>query len=110
MTINLEKFAEIVKDTDLDFLDTQYADECLDEDDLREWIQQRIYEQDIIYYHKAMDYLKENDTSLNESFELANDMGYELKNLNSETLATIHYQNSLLETLSDIDLSECFED
>ena len=45
---------------------------------------------DIIYYNKAMDYLSENDFSLSESIELAVDMGYELKNINSETLASLH--------------------
>ena len=45
---------------------------------------------DIIYYNKAMDYLLENDFSLSESIELAVDMGYELKNINSETLASLH--------------------
>lgn len=46
-------------------------------------------ESEIIYYHNAMKYLMENDNSLTESFEYAHEQGYELKNLNSETLATI---------------------
>ena len=45
---------------------------------------------EIIYYYKAIEYLKEHDTSLAESVELAADLGYELKNINSETLASIH--------------------
>ena len=45
---------------------------------------------DIIYYNRAMTYLLENDFSLSESIELAVDMGYELKNINSETLASLH--------------------
>jgi len=46
-------------------------------------------ESEIIYYSNAMKYLMENDNSLTESFECANEYGYELKNLNSETLASI---------------------
>ena len=53
-------------------------------------------QEEIIYYYKAIKYLSENDASLNESLELAFDMGFSLENLNSETLATIHYQNYLI--------------
>lgn len=45
---------------------------------------------EIIYYSNAMDYLSRNDPSLRESLELASDMGYEAKDLSSETLASIH--------------------
>ena len=45
---------------------------------------------DIIYYHKAMKYLMENDTSLCESMELAQDLGYEPKDIDSELLASLH--------------------
>ena len=37
-----------------------------------------------------MEYLKVNDCSLSESIELANEMGYTLENINSETLASLH--------------------
>ena len=46
-------------------------------------------ESEIIYYVNAMKYLTENDNSLTESFEYAHEQGYELTNLNSETLASI---------------------
>jgi hypothetical protein len=45
---------------------------------------------EIIYYHTAMEYLKEHDTSLNESLELAVEYGYTTENLNSELLASLH--------------------
>ena len=45
---------------------------------------------EIIYYSKAMEYLKVNDCSLSESIELANEIGYTLENINSETLASLH--------------------
>ncbi len=44
---------------------------------------------EIIYYSNAINYLKENDCSLNESIEIAIEYGFELKNLNSETLASL---------------------
>lgn len=45
---------------------------------------------DIIYYNRAMNYLSENDFSLTQSIELAVEMGYQLENINSELLATLH--------------------
>ena len=48
---------------------------------------------DIIYYSKAMDYLRENDPSLCESIELAQELGFSLDNLNSEALASLHASN-----------------
>ena len=37
-----------------------------------------------------MDYLREHDTSLTESLELAAEYGYTTENLNSELLASLH--------------------
>ena len=48
------------------------------------------FDEEIIYYHKAMKYLSEHDNSLYESIDIACEMGYDLKNLNSETLASLH--------------------
>ena len=36
-----------------------------------------------------MEYLKENDPSLSESLEIAAELGYDFKNLNSEILASL---------------------
>ena len=44
---------------------------------------------EIIYYSRAIAYLQENDPSLNESLEIAAEYGFELKNLNSEVLASL---------------------
>lgn len=44
---------------------------------------------EIIYYSKAMEYLMENDTSLQNSMELAADFGYTPENINSELLASL---------------------
>ena len=47
------------------------------------------FEIEIIYYSNAMEYLTRNDNSLRESIEIAVDYGYELKNINSELLASL---------------------
>jgi len=44
---------------------------------------------EIIYYSNAMEYLTRNDNSLRESIEIALYYGYELKNINSEILASL---------------------
>ena len=44
---------------------------------------------EIIYYANAIKYLQENDPSLNESLEIASELCYEVKNLNSVILASL---------------------
>jgi hypothetical protein len=44
---------------------------------------------DIIYYSAALDYLRENDPSLRQSLELAQDLGFKPAYLSSEMLASI---------------------
>ena len=60
------------------------------------------YEQDIIYYYRAIEYLQENDSSLRDSLDLAHNMGFSLENLNSEVLATLLYQRDLLESIEEV--------
>jgi hypothetical protein len=44
---------------------------------------------EVIYYHRAMEFLMKNDASLKESLGIANDLGFDLNSLNSETLASL---------------------
>ena len=44
---------------------------------------------EIIYYHNAIKYLQENDPSLTESLNIANEYGYKICDLNSEMLASL---------------------
>lgn len=44
---------------------------------------------EIIYYANAIKFLKENDAGLKLSLELASDLGYAAKDLNSEILASL---------------------
>lgn len=70
-------------------------------DDFMELMQERVNEIEIIYYSKAMDYLHENDNSLTFSLGIASDMGYDIKNINSELLATLLAQQNASERIYD---------
>ena len=87
---------EIIDNHGFDFIQASDVESWHeDNDDIGEKIQERINEQEVIYYHKAMEYLTENDTSLNNSMQLASDMGYEADKINSELLATLLLQDNL---------------
>jgi len=57
---------------------------------------------EIIYYSRAMDYLRENDPSLNRSIEIASDMGFSLNDINSETLASLLASQNAREDFSEL--------
>ena len=57
---------------------------------------------EIIYYSNAIKYLQENDASLQESLEIAAEYGYELKNLNSEVLASLLASRNSQESFHDV--------
>jgi len=58
---------------------------------------------EIIYYSNAIDYLQNNDPSLRESLSIANEMGYETKNLNSEILASLLASQNSREEFSELE-------
>jgi intracellular sulfur oxidation DsrE/DsrF family protein len=72
------------------------------------------FDQEVIYYATAIKYLQENDPSLSESMEIANEYGFTLVNLNSEVLASLlktqNVQNEFSELETEIEdfLSELF--
>ena len=94
---------ELIKDT-LQGLTIKYlGDDATDylncPDELGDYDSDQIYDElrdngyfneEIIYYYKAMQYLKEHDASLAESIEIATEYGYTLENINSELLASLH--------------------
>ena len=47
------------------------------------------FDVEIIYYARAIEYLKENDCSLSESMNIAEEFGYSPKDINSELLASL---------------------
>lgn len=72
---------------------------------------------EFIGYHKAMKYLMREDFSLSESMEMASDLGYEAKDINSELLAGIHateqkgkhFYHVVLEEIIDL-MDEVYEE
>ena len=101
---------ELYKDLDIDISYDMENDKPDNMDDLREMLQERISEIEVIYYSNAMDYLRENDASLTESLGLAHDFGYTADKINSELLATILKQENAREEIGSYDdrLEELF--
>lgn len=59
-------------------------------DELRDSIEYNNgFDVEIIYYASAIEYLTYNDNSLRESLEIASEYGFDMKNLNSEVLASL---------------------
>ena len=66
---------------------------------------------EMIYYHKAIKYLMENDASLSRSTEIAHDLGYETNGINSELLASLlatHINQEAFNYIQD-ELEELFD-
>tara|TARA_R100001443_G_scaffold3552_1_gene11135 strand:- start:291 stop:668 length:378 start_codon:yes stop_codon:yes gene_type:complete len=89
----IEYFDRISADLEfniMDHLTEDDLDDMEDFDDLADILRQDgAFDIDIIYYHKATKYLQENDPSLTESLNIANDLGYKTCDLNSELLASL---------------------
>lgn len=77
-----------------DFLNSSMQEDLTEYNDSSQLFQDLqdngFFNEEVIYYSKAMEYLKENDCSLCESIEIAAEYGYTLENINSETLASLH--------------------
>eukprot|EP00919_Chromeraceae_sp_WS-2016_P045472 GHVR01108272.1.p1 GENE.GHVR01108272.1~~GHVR01108272.1.p1 ORF type:complete len:112 (-),score=14.51 GHVR01108272.1:303-638(-) len=102
------KLQELLKGTeleDLDFLGFDNASDLIDN------MNTQIDENEVIYYSNAIEYLAENDASLKDSLSLADELGYEVKNINSELLATLLQQQNMRDKLSKLtsDIEACFE-
>ena len=61
------------------------------------------FEQEVIYYSVAIDYLRDNDPSLKESLEIAVEYGYEIKNLSSEVLASLLKTQNVREDFNELE-------
>tara|TARA_B110000285_G_C14879731_1_gene493282 strand:+ start:390 stop:692 length:303 start_codon:yes stop_codon:yes gene_type:complete len=84
-------------------LDDQFNDEILKFDEFDD-VLDHIYESEIIGYYQAMNYLMENDVSLRLSLALAYDSNYQIEstNLSCETLATLHHQHMLHQSIKEV--------
>ncbi|MHA1228367.1 MAG: hypothetical protein ACTSPV_16665 [Candidatus Hodarchaeales archaeon] len=101
----IKQFKEIVKieersydfnDLIFNWIEEEDLQEIKNIDDLRDFLYElnddrEITNAEVIYYHKAIKYLAENDSSLRESLDIAEEMGYsDLSKINSELLASLH--------------------
>jgi len=76
---------DILNMVDIDDIDRKNAYESI-----YEMIEDKSgFDKEIIYYYRAIEYLSQYDNSLVDSLRIADQMGYELKNLNSELLASL---------------------
>ena len=89
MTKEQKQYCDDYSDhVDLEYYITNSGAETIDE--LEEYMEDNgAFDVEIIYYANAMEYLSEEDPSLNQSIGIASDMGFELENINSETLASL---------------------
>jgi hypothetical protein len=63
----------------------------------------RGFEIEIIYYSNAIQYLQENDPSLRESLDIAQEFTDDIRSLNSEFLASLHASNKVREEFSELE-------
>ena len=68
-------------------------------DEMEEVVSSFISEEEVIYYEKAMQILEDLDSSLIYPLNIAYNLGYDIKDLNSELLATLAIQDKLREEL-----------
>lgn len=75
-----------------------HLEEITDFEELQEELEENdFFNVEIIYYYKAANYLLEHDPSFTESLEIAEEYDFQVKNLNSEVLASLHASQSLRE-------------
>jgi hypothetical protein len=106
MKTRAEKIEEFLRGlkTEVDVLNYVDCDNVSSYDDVFEQIQDNNgFDIEILYYGSAMEYLSENDPSLNESLEIAAEYGYEASSLNSEVLASLLASKYALEEFQELE-------
>lgn len=79
-------------------INAQEFNDCENTEDLRDILHENEYfDVRIIYYENAINYLKDNDPSFTRAFELAVELGYDMRTLNSEMLASLVATDDLYE-------------
>ena len=73
-----------------EYLNDTEIDEVQTFDDLTDILQDAgFFDVEVIYYYKAIEFLKEHDPSLCKSLQTAEEYGYRVNQLNSELLASL---------------------
>ncbi len=91
-TKQLEQYKELLRTLSIENVDLPYfaSEDHESSQDLYDSIEEgNGFYVEIIYYTNAMEYLSNYDSSLRKSLEIASEMGYEVKNLSSEILASL---------------------
>jgi hypothetical protein len=93
---------KLLESIDLDIYEADIKDiETVDE--LTDWLQdQNYFDVEIVYYHKAMLYLLGHDDSLRDSMAIADEYGYQPKDLNSELLASLLASQKMKEAYDEL--------
>ena len=106
---NLKKFInnnlnldDEILETILDNLENIKEQNFCDFDEFKQYLIE-VYDSEILYHHTALEFLKDHDPSLKKSLTLASDFGLELKNLNSEILASLLKQDLFRDAINDND-------
>lgn len=115
----IEQFlSKEIKLTHIDLLDYINGENVNSFNDIYEQVEEQGgFNIEIIYYHKAMEYLMENDTSLQNSMQIAADLGYSPEDINSELLASLlasqysmeelyKYEHEITEFFNNLDNEE----
>ena len=106
------KLQQIAEDNqfDIDLQNLYFNEDTFS--DFCDKVHEAIMQEQIIYYYEAMKYLTREDSSLSQSLEIASEYGYTPKNLNSELLATLLYQQNLTNQWYEISkqVEEIFND
>jgi len=98
-----EFFEELSKQLDFDIDEYVEVEDIEDYDELYEQLEDKgAFQQEVIYYSNAIEYLKENDASLQESMEIADEYGYAPKDINSELLASLLKSQKCREEFSEL--------
>ncbi len=100
-TNNAYDYKELIREIDLNYIFKNEEFDTMEE--FQEKVQENyINTAQIIYYLSAIEYLKENDPSLQEAMEIASDMWFTTDKLSSELLASILYQSNLTDELNKL--------
>lgn len=110
---NLKQVGELLNRYEVDgekfsyYVEASEVAECIEGTDAIQFIEEQIdegggFNGEVIYYHNAIKYLADNDSSLHECMEIASEMGYKVEDLNSELLASLLKSRNLREEFSDI--------
>lgn len=115
MKTRTEKIEDFLSNltTEIDILNCVDCENIESYDDIYNQIEENQgFEIEIIYSSNAIEYLANNDPSLQESCNLAFNMGYDVSNINSELLATLLASQNAREEFQELknEIDEFFEE